>query len=146
MSQAEDTTAMMRGVIPYLSLERAREAIAFYEKAFGAKVVGDIAMMPNDTRIANATLEINGGALMVADHFPEMGETAARGGQGIAMQLVVVDGDQWWRRAVDAGCTVRMPFEKQFWGDRYGQLSDPFGIHWAMNEPSKDSLAKAKGS
>ena len=51
-------------------------------------------------------------------------------------QLVVEDGDLWWNRAVEAGCTVVMPFEKMFWGDRWGLLADPFGLVWAIDEPA----------
>ena len=45
--------------------------------------------------------------------------------------------DAWWKRAVDAGCEVTMPLDVMFWGDRYGQLRDPFGVSWAMNAPVK---------
>ena len=51
------------------------------------------------------------------------------------MQLVTREGDRWWKRAVDAGCTVDVPFAMQFWGDRWGKLRDPFGISWALLEP-----------
>jgi len=47
---------------------------------------------------------------------------------------VTREGDTWWKRAVDAGCTVDAPFEMQFWGDRWGKLRDPFGISWALLE------------
>ena len=46
------------------------------------------------------------------------------------------DVDAWWKRAVDAGCEIAMPLEKQFWGDRYGQVRDPFGVTWAMFAPA----------
>jgi PhnB protein len=49
---------------------------------------------------------------------------------------VVADGDAWWSRAWQAGCTVVMPFERQFWGDRWGMVRDPFGIEWAIDEPA----------
>lgn len=133
---------VMRGVIPYLAIDGARAAIAFYQDAFGAFVFGDTPSMPGSEKIANASLIINGGVLMLSDHFPEHGQPAAKGGVGYAMQLVVHDGDTWWSRAVAAGCTVVTPFALQFWGDRYGQLRDPFGIDWAINEPSADSIAK----
>ncbi len=45
--------------------------------------------------------------------------------------------DAWWKRAVDAGCTVEVPLDVMFWGDRWGRLKDPFGIGWAMNAPVK---------
>lgn len=138
-----DGRDIMQGVIPYLAIDGARRAIEFYAKAFGAQVWGDTPNMPGTDKLANATLIINGGALMLSDHFPEMGQPPAKAGHGFTMQLVVTDGDSWWTRAVEAGCTVKTPFEKQFWGDRYGQVLDPFGIEWAFNEPSAESQAKA---
>lgn len=138
-----DRGRLMQGVIPYLAMTDARAAVAFYQKAFGAEVDGEITPMPGDTRVANAGLIINGGMLMLSDHFPEMGQPAAKGGGGYTMQLVVDDGDLWWSRAVAAGCDIVTPFATQFWGDRYGQLRDPFGIDWAINEPSADNRAKS---
>ncbi len=141
---SEANQRLMRGVIPYLAIAGARAAIAFYETAFGARVFGEVTPMPGGTRVANVSLVINGGVLMLSDQFPEQGQPAAKGGQGFTMTLVVTDGDLWWSRAVSAGCEVTTPFEKQFWGDRYGQLRDPFGIDWALNEPSAENQAKAK--
>jgi uncharacterized glyoxalase superfamily protein PhnB len=137
-----ETDRIMQGVIPYLAMENARGAVEFYIKAFGAKLDGEIATMPGSDKVANACVVINGGALMLSDHFPEMGQPAAKGGLGYTMQLVVLDGDVWWNRAVSAGCTVVTPFALQFWGDRWGQLRDPFGIDWAINEPSADNRAR----
>jgi uncharacterized glyoxalase superfamily protein PhnB len=53
------------------------------------------------------------------------------------MQLVVADGDAWWNRAIAAGCKERMPFGFAPWGDKYGQMADPFGVTWAINSPAK---------
>ena len=64
--------------------------------------------------------------------------------QGFHLQLVVVDGDLWWDRAVAAGCTVVVPFQTMFWGDRWGMLADPFGLQWAINEPSAENLARSR--
>jgi uncharacterized glyoxalase superfamily protein PhnB len=136
----------MQGVIPYLNLEDARSAAAFYQKAFGAELEGDITTMPDSDKVANVALIINGGLIMMSDHFPEMGQPPAKGSVGFTMQLVITDGDLWWNRAVEAGCTIVTPFAQQFWGDRYGQLRDPFGIDWAMNEPSAESIAKMNAS
>lgn len=135
---------LMQGVIPYLAIDGAQDAIAFYRKAFGARMHGDVALMPGTERVANASLVINGGVMMLSDTFPEMKQPAAKGGHGFTMQLVVEDGDLWWNRAVEAGCEIVTPFAMQFWGDRYGQLRDPFGIDWAINEPSAENLEIAR--
>lgn len=131
-----DKNAIMGGVIPYLSLgSDAGEAIAFYEKAFGAVLVDDPAR-DADGKILNATLAINDGAFMLMDHPTWNEGPPAQGGHGVLLQLVVADGDKWWSRAIDAGCTPTDPFETKSWGDRYGCLRDPLGQDWAILEPS----------
>ena len=125
----------MGGVIPYLTIEGAAKAADFYLKAFGAR---ETMRMPaqDGQRLMHCHLEINGGSLMMSDAFAEHGHPY-QPSESYTMQLVVADADVWWKRAVDAGCTVTMPLEKQFWGDRYGKLKDPFGVTWAINEPAQ---------
>ena len=135
---------LMRGVIPYLAVPDARAAIAFYERAFGA-VLADEPAADEAGLIMNVTLAINGGALMLCDAMEEAGMAAAVGAPGTTQQLVVDDGRAWWDRAVTAGCTVTMPYDLQFWGDHYGRLVDPFGLHWAILEPEPASREAAKG-
>lgn len=130
---------LMQGVIPYLAVQGADDAIAFYRRAFGATLRGDV-HRDERGRVINATLEINGGALMLLDHMPELGEEPLRGSHSCTLQLVSDEGEAYWNRAVAAGCTVTMPFDIQFWGDRYGRLEDPFGLAWAINEPSAQNI------
>jgi PhnB protein len=124
------------GVIPYLTVDGASEASAFYQKAFAAK---EVARMASDDpkRLMHCHLLINGGALMLSDNFPEMGQPSVQRSPSYTMTLVVADGDAWWDRAVKAGCKERMPFAVAPWGDKYGQLTDPFGVTWAINSPPK---------
>jgi PhnB protein len=82
-------------------------------------------------------LEINGGGLMLSDNFPEFGLPPVQRSHSDVMQLVVADGDAWWDRAIKAGCRQKMPFAVAPWGDKYGQLTDPFGVTWAINSPPK---------
>lgn len=126
---------VVAGVIPYINVEGAGAASDFYQKAFGAR---ETARFPDSDgkRFMHIALEINGGTLMMADNFPERGWTGTAPG-GVTLQLVVDDIDAWWARAVEAGCTVVMPVEVMFWGDRFGSLIDPFGVRWAMNAPAK---------
>ena len=128
----------MRGVIPYIGLNgRAGEAADFYARAFGAT---DLGRMPGDddpTMLMHCQIEINGGALMMTD-MCGLGEAPVTP-QGFHLQLVVSDGDAWWSRAVEAGCEVLMPFERMFWGDRWGLLRDPFGLQWAIDEPAPEA-------
>jgi PhnB protein len=112
---------------------KAAEAADFYARAFAAR---DLGRLPGEdsSQLMHCQIEINGGALMMTDMRAP--DEPVREPQGIHLQLVVEDGDLWWNRAVEAGCTVTMPFEKMFWGDRWGLLTDPFGILWAVDEPA----------
>tara|TARA_R110002020_G_scaffold18931_33_gene65574 strand:- start:102 stop:524 length:423 start_codon:yes stop_codon:yes gene_type:complete len=133
MSQASDYKKLMRGVIPYATVDGADKAIAFYTRAFGAVPQGQITRS-DDGRVLNSAIEINGGLVMLMDPFPEYGSGPSGG--TLLLQLVIVDGDLWWNRAVEAGCEVISPFKLEFWGDRYGRVRDPFGLEWAFNEPA----------
>lgn len=73
---------------------------------------------------------------MMSDVFPEHGYEH-QPSHSFMMTLVVDNADLWWDRAVAAGCEIRSALKVEFWGDRYGQLRDPFGVNWAINEPAK---------
>jgi PhnB protein len=86
---------------------------------------------------------INGGLVMMSDDFPEFADgrsstPEALGGSPVTIHLNLADVDAAWQRAVDAGATVTMPLEDQFWGDRYGQLTDPFGHRWSLATHQRD--------
>ena len=138
MTSRTKMSRVMQGVIPYIAIEGAEKAIAFYTRAFGATQCGESAKGA-DGRLMNATLEINGGAVMLSDPFCDEAEAGVR---GVTMQLVIGDGDTWWNRAVAAGCTVVSPLKPEFWGDRYGRVRDPFGVEWAFNEPGPANMAR----
>lgn len=123
------------GLVPYLTVDGAAKAAEFYTRAFGAK---EVARQPLDEkgRTMHIHLYVNDSSLMLADAYPEYGHGLQQP-QAFNLTLQVDDIDAWWNRAVKAGATVVMPVEKMFWGDRYGQLRDPFGVLWSMNEPAK---------
>lgn len=133
-TQAQGPTA---GLTPHLTIRdgRGTEAIDFYVAAFEAK---EAMRIPADDgkRLMHAHLTINHGALMLADDFPEYrGGTPAGAPAGVTLHLQVDDADAWFERAVASGGDVRMPLADMFWGDRYGQLADPFGHVWAIAAP-----------
>jgi PhnB protein len=130
-------TGTTTGVIPQLGLDgRAGEAADFYVRAFGARELTRMPDEANPGRLMHCALEINGGGVMMTDCRAPW-QTAAQQPQGFNLTLVVADGDHWWSRAVEAGCKVLAPFERMFWGDRWGMLEDPFGISWAIDEPAR---------
>ena len=125
----------LNGLVPYLSVDGAFKATEFYKAAFGAEQV--FAYPPDEQgRTMHIHLYINGSSMMLGDGYPEHGHPAEKA-QGYTLQLIVDDIDFWWERAVKAGCEVVVPLQVMFWGDRWGQLKDPFGIAWAMNAPVK---------
>lgn len=129
----------MQGVIPYLTMAgRAAAACDFYARAFGAADLGRMPMPEGAPGLMHAQLLINGGCLMMTDQDSTTGG-AGDGTPAVTrfghLQLVVDDGLRWWDRAVTAGCTVLAPYERQFWGDDWGLLEDPFGIRWAILQP-----------
>lgn len=121
------------GVIAYLMVDGALKAAEFYQRAFGAELA---AAQPVDGkgRTMHVHLYLNGSSLMLSDPFPEHG-CPLKEPQGFSMVLEVNDIDRQWKRATDAGAAVVMPVADMFWGDRYGQLRDPFGVVWGLNQP-----------
>lgn len=128
-------------VLPHLTVDDAAAAIDFYVKAFGAVEHG---RLPGpDGKLIHAALGINGSSVMLNDDFPEMSggksmTPTALGGSPVTIHLVVTDVDKQFQQAIDAGATVVMPVEDQFWGDRYGVLRDPFGHLWSLGQPVRD--------
>lgn len=117
---------------PYLTVDDGRAALDFYKRAFGAREMG--IMEAPDGRIAHAALQIGNSALMFSDPFPQFAGKSPKelGGTTNALFLYVDDVDAVVRQAVDTGATILMEPEDQFWGDRMGQITDPFGHIWQI--------------
>lgn len=130
-------------LVPHLSIKGAKKAIEFYQAAFGAEVA---LMMPMGTDLVGyADLKIHGSHLYLADAMPGWGPVkspAELKGTSVTMHLWVEDVDAVFARAVAAGANVVMPVGDQFWGDRYGMLSDPFGHTWAIATRLEDLTAE----
>jgi uncharacterized glyoxalase superfamily protein PhnB len=123
---------------PHLVCEGAAKAIAFYQQAFGAV---ELDRMPGPGgRIMHATLRIGDSLVMLCDDFPEYGSRGPQALQGspVVIHLYVPDADAVWERALAAGGKPLMPLGDTFWGDRYGQLVDPFGHRWAVATHVRD--------
>jgi PhnB protein len=125
-------------VIPYLSVEGANAAIDFYTKVLGAKE--RMRMPAPDGKIGHAELEIGDSVIMLADVFPDMGGKSpkALGGTPVTIMVYVEDADATFNRAVQAGATPDRPVENQFYGDRAGQFTDPFGHKWYVTTHVED--------
>jgi len=129
-------------VTPGLSIRGCAAAIDFYKKAFGAKERSRMAG-PGGS-VMHAELKIGDSIVMMGDESPEMGAPSpqALGGSPVALMLYVKDCDAVFQKAVQAGATVTMPLADMFWGDRYGQLKDPFGHRWSIGTHKVDMTPK----
>ena len=115
----------------HLCFKDTKKAIEFYARAFGAE---QTMMMPGPGgSVMHAEIRIGDTVLFLADDMMQMNATVD-GGQGTAFipHLAVADAEATWKRAIDAGCKEVMPLADQIWGDRYGQVVDPFGMRWAI--------------
>ena len=117
---------------PSLAVENAAEAIEFYKRALGAKE--RVRMSTPMGTIGHAELEIGDSVLMLADPMPQSTVKPPKdlGGTSVGIFLYVEDVDEVVRQVVDAGGSVTMPVEDQFWGDRFGVVADPFGHQWQI--------------
>lgn len=122
----------------YITIKGCAEAIEFYKKAFGAKE-GLKLLLPNGL-IAHAEIEIEGSLLMMAEENLEWGNKSPLtiGGNPMTFGLYVTDVDKAFQKAVDAGATVAMPVADMFYGDRVGQVVDPYGYKWMIATHKED--------
>lgn len=129
----------LHAVTPHLAVNGAAEAIEFYKRAFGAREVARSAG-PDGKSVIHAEIRIGDSAIFLADVFPGMGPQSPKtlGNTSVILNLYVENADAVYDRAVKAGGQVVMPIADAFWGDRYGQISDPFGHVWAIATRKED--------
>ena len=119
-------------VTPYLIVDGANVAIDFYISVFGAK---ERMRMPGpDDRVGHAELEIGESLIMLADEFPDMGARSPKsiGGSPVTIHVYVEDVDATVALAVKSGATIARPVEDKFYGDRGGEVVDPYGHRWSI--------------
>lgn len=123
---------------PYLVIKGAAKAMEFYTKAFGA--VETVRMPGPGGQVMHAEMKIGNSMLMLADENPERGHLspATLGGAGSSVMLYTDDVDATFKKATAEGATVEMPPADMFWGDRMGNLTDPFGHKWAIATHKED--------
>ena len=125
-------------ISPHLVVPDASEAADWYARAFGAHETGRIPL-PDDT-VMTVELDFGGASVHLASEFPDAGIVAPRtiGGTATVLQINTTDADALWSRAVGAGAQVRHELADQFWGERHGQLTDPFGHRWNIAQRIRD--------
>ena len=133
---------------PHLIVRDAARAITFYEKAFGAQLLGK--MLTPDGKVMHAAMKVGDSMLMLNDEFPEWGALSpvSSGGSGVTLHMYLENVDAAFQKAVSAGAEVKMPVMDQFWGDRYGIVADPFGHKWSLathvRDVSQEDMAQAQ--
>jgi len=134
---------------PFLVIDGAAEAIDYYKNAFGARE--RMRMEAPGNRIGHAEIEIGDSLVMLSDAFPQSTTKAPTelGGTTAGVFLYVEDVDAVVKKAVDGGATVTMEVADQFWGDRFGSITDPFGHSWSIathveDVPPEEMAERAK--
>lgn len=125
-------------VTPYLIIRNASKAIDYYKKAFGAE---ELFRMPSpDGTIGHAEIRIGNSMIMLADEMPEMGHKSpsSLGGTPVSLVIYVNDVDKTYKQAISAGGKEDRPLTNQFYGDRSGTLTDPFGHVWTIGTHIED--------
>ncbi|MDQ2903625.1 MAG: VOC family protein [Ktedonobacteraceae bacterium] len=140
MTQSE-TEAIPDGlhtITPHLVVRDAGRAAEWYKAALGAEERGRIPVPGG--KFMQIELRFGDSAVMLADEFPGAGilSPLAIGGTPVVLHFSTENVDALWKRAIDAGATVLQPLQEQFWGDRYGQIIDPFGYRWGLAQHIHD--------
>ncbi len=124
---------------PYIAVKGASDAIAFYEKAFGAKERFRL-VSPTDGKIGHAEIAIGDAVFMLSDEHPDFGALSPEtlGGAAVKLHLYVPDVDAMFKRALAAGATEVRALKDEFYGDRVGTVADPFGYVWIIATKIKE--------
>jgi PhnB protein len=120
-----------QAVMPYLRVRDAASAIKFYKKVFGAKESYRLKMAG---KVGHAELDVGGATIMLSDEFPDVKAVGPRTLKGTSVQLAIYvdDVDKVVAKAVRSGAKLRRAVADQFYGDRVGQIEDPFGHVWSV--------------
>jgi PhnB protein len=130
--------AHLSTVTPYLTIKDAGKAAEFYKRAFGAE---ETMNMPGpDGKLMHGEIKIGNSIIMIGEECPQKDVLGpiSRGGATSALMVYFDNVDTAFDKAVKAGCTVLMPLTNQFWGDRYGAVTDPFGHRWSLAQHVED--------
>ena len=130
---AQNSQPKVTGVVAYVQVADAAAAIDLYKRAFGAEEVARMSL--DGKKIIHGHVRINGGDLFLNDPFPENGYPL-QPASGYTLALFVDDAEAWFARAAKE-LEVKVPLAVAFWGDKYGELCDKFGVRWSITGPNR---------
>jgi PhnB protein len=138
MTEVRAVPAGLHTITPHIVVRDAIAASDWYQRALGAEE-RDRLPLPNG-KVMYVELWFGDSPVMVADEFPELEilSPLAIGGTPVVLHVFTDNVDSAWQRAVEAGAVVVRPLQDQFWGDRQGQLLDPFGHKWGLAQHVRD--------
>ena len=151
MSEVEPVPTDRKGIIPHLTVSNGEAALKYYAEAFGAEILHTVPI--EDGRLIHAEFKIGDTVFYMNDDFPEMTDgkcitPEALGGSSVTIHQYVADVDAALAKAEAAGGKITIPADDMFWGDRYGQVTDPFGQTWSfathIKDPTEEELEAAR--
>ncbi len=136
-SRAKEIPKGFHTATPHLVVPDVAKAIEFYTRAFGAE---ELYRLDVDGKVGHAEIKIGDSVIMLSPEMPQghMRSPQSLGGTGVDILLYFKDVDQAFDRATAAGAKITMPLDDMFWGDRYGQVMDPFGHSWSLATHKED--------
>ncbi len=119
-------------ITPHIVVQNAADAAEWYTEVFGASERGRLKVP--DGRLMQVELRFGDSPVMLSDEFPEMGVVSplSVGGTATVLHFKADDANATWERAVAGGAEIRQPLQEAFWGELYGQITDPFGHRWGI--------------
>lgn len=138
MTEVRAVPAGMHTITPHIVVPDAIAASDWYQRALGAEE-RDRLPLPNG-KVMYVEMRFGDSPVMIADEFPDLRilSPLAIGGTAVVLHIFTEDVESAWQRAVEAGAAVVVPLQEQFWGDRQGQLLDPFGHKWGLAQHVRD--------
>jgi PhnB protein len=132
----------IHNITPHIVVRGAGPAAEWYQQAFGAEERGRIPVPGG--KFMQIELWFGDSAVMLADEFPEAGVLSPQtiGGNPVVLHFSTENVEALWERAIEAGAEIVQPLQEQFWGDRYGQIRDPFGYRWGLAQHVRDVPAE----
>ena len=130
--------AGLHTITPHIVVADAAAAAEWHAKAFGAEERSRVTLPGG--KVMTLELRLGDSAVMVASEFPEMGIVGPLtvGGTSSVLQIYSEGADELWERAIGAGAEIAHPIGDTFWGDRHGQIVDPFGHRWNIAQHLRD--------